>query len=61
MAADGDGVNYEELKKSDVFKQYQKQANALATADLDSLSEEEKMAFFISILLPLELAAAGTF
>ena len=51
IAEDGSGVKYSELKSSSLFQQYKAQAAELQHLDLSTLSEKEKMAFFISILL----------
>ena len=51
IAEDGSGVKYSELKSSSLFQQYKAQAAELQRLDLSTLSEKEKMAFFISILL----------
>ena len=50
IADDGSGVNYEALKKSQLFEQYKLQAKILKHVDLSTLSEVERTAFFISIL-----------
>ena len=50
ITEDGSGVKYEELPKSPLFSQYKQQAYQLRHANLTTLSEDEKMAFFISIL-----------
>ena len=50
IAEDGSGVKYSELKSSSLFQQYKAQAAELQHLDLSTLSEKEKMAFFISIL-----------
>ena len=50
ISEDGTGVKYSELPKNPLFIQYKQQAQALRNADLKPLSEDEKMAFFISIL-----------
>ena len=51
IAEDGSGVKYSELKSSSLFQQYKSQAAGLQYLDLTTLSEKEKTAFFISILL----------
>ena len=50
IAEDGMGVKYDELKHSKLFAQYKDQAAQLDSVDLAKLSENEKSAFFISIL-----------
>ena len=45
-----DGVNYVKLKDSKLLVQYKEQAASLRELDLTTLTEEEKIAFFISIL-----------
>ena len=50
IAEDGSGVKYSELKSSSLFQQYKAQAAELQHLDLSTLSEKEKMTFFISIL-----------
>ena len=50
IAEDGSGVKYSELRSSSLFQQYKAEAAALKQLDLSTLSEKEKMAFFISIL-----------
>ena len=50
IAEDGMGVRYQELSGSNLFSQYKEQAQALKDLDLSPLSENERMAFFISIL-----------
>ena len=48
---DGKGVNYPMLKESQIFKEYsEKMAPLLQHVKLDNISENEKKAFFISIL-----------
>ena len=51
ISEDGTGVKYDELKHSKLFTQYKEAAAQLNSVDLSKLSEEEKSAFFISILL----------
>ena len=51
IAEDGMGVRYQDLRGSKLFAQYKEQAEALRDLNLDPLTEQEKMAFFISILL----------
>lgn len=50
MAADGRGVDYAKLASSQLFSEYVKLSSQLATCDPTQLSEESRMAFFISIL-----------
>ena len=47
---DGKAVDYVQLKKSPLFSQYEQQARDISNIDLTTLNEEEKCAFFISIL-----------
>ena len=51
MTEDGRGVNYEKLTGSDLFKCYQSLTGELVQCDPSQLNEEERKAFFISILL----------
>ena len=51
MTDDGKGVNYPKLKESQIFKEYaEKMAPQLQSVKLDNINENEKKAFFISIL-----------
>lgn len=50
MDSSGRGVDYEKLIKSQQFKEYEELASQLSQADISILSENEKKAFFISIL-----------
>jgi hypothetical protein len=50
MTEDGKGVRYDELRQSALFSQYEDQAELIRNVDLSALSEDEKYAFFISIL-----------
>ena len=51
MTENGKGVNYQKLKDSQIFKEYsEKMAPQLQTVKLENISENEKKAFFISIL-----------
>ena len=51
MTENGKGVNYPKLKDSQIFKEYaEKMAPQLQSVKLDNVSENEKKAFFISIL-----------
>ena len=50
MTEDGRGVDYEELTSSDVFKRYESLAGELERCDPSKLDEDERKAFFISIL-----------
>lgn len=47
---DGQGVDYEKLKLSQQFKEYEELTPQLQNVELDGLSENDKKAFFISIL-----------
>ena len=51
MGDDGRSVNYEALRKSKTFAEYKTRTLDLHSITLQKLSHEEKMAFFISILL----------
>lgn len=53
MAEDGRGVGYSALAQSSLFKEFVQLARELSSCDVSSLSNEEKKAFFISILSPL--------
>lgn len=50
MTSDGRGVDYSSLSTSDAFAEYTKMAAELVHCDCSSLNEEERKAFFISIL-----------
>ena len=50
MAEDGKGVNYEMLTHSELFERYQSLARELEYCDPSQLDEDERKAFFISIL-----------
>ena len=50
MGADGRSVNYEALRKSQLFTDYKARTLDLHSINLQNLAHEEKMAFFISIL-----------
>ena len=52
ISEDGRGVKYKELQKSPLFEQYKEQAAGLRTIKLDELNEDQRKAFFISILGP---------
>ncbi|XP_050410377.1 uncharacterized protein LOC126824957 [Patella vulgata] len=49
MSEDGKGVAYPKLKTSPLFKEYKEDACLLQTIDLNTLSEDEKIPFFINI------------
>ena len=51
MSTDGRSVNYVSLKTSSLFKEYKQLVQDLGAVDLTSLTEQTKMAFFISILV----------
>lgn len=51
MDAEGRGVDYEGLRKSALFSEYVKLAGELVECDIGCLGEEERKAFFISILM----------
>lgn len=51
MTEDGKGVNYAMLTHSELFEQYQSLARELEHCDLSKLDENERKAFFISILI----------
>lgn len=51
IGADGQGVDYASLTSSKAFSEYIKIAQQLVNCDLTVLAEEERMAFFISILI----------
>jgi len=53
MTRDGKSVDYVQLKKSPLFSQYEQQAKAISNINLITLNENEKIAFFISILTPM--------
>ena len=58
MTDDGKVVNYPKLKESQIFKEYaEKMAPQLQSVKLDNISENEKKAFFISILYMLYFGA----
>ena len=50
MTEDGKGVNYEVLTHSKLFERYQSLARELEYCDPSQLNEDERKAFFISIL-----------
>ena len=50
ISPDGRGVDYSGLASSTPFQDYIKVANKLIKCDPSSLSEDERTAFFISIL-----------
>lgn len=50
MAEDGRGVDYAQLASSDLFAQYVKMVHQLVDCDPTPLPEQDRMAFFISIL-----------
>lgn len=50
ISDDGTAVRYDKLKHSTLFDQFKRDVAALRDIDLKTLSENEKMAFFISIL-----------
>ena len=50
IGADGRGVDYASLVSSKAFSEYVEVARQLVNCDLSMLAEEERMAFFISIL-----------
>ncbi|XP_067654988.1 uncharacterized protein [Haliotis asinina] len=49
MTGEGRGVNYTDLAKSDVFKEYKTQTALLHNVSLDTLSQNQLKAFFINI------------
>ena len=51
MTEDGKGVNYEMLTHSELFGRYQSLARQLDRCDPSQLEEDERKAFFISILV----------
>ncbi len=50
MDAEGRGVDYEGLQISKVFNEYVSLTEELVECDISCLGEEERKAFFISIL-----------
>lgn len=52
IGADGHGVDYMKLTSSRLFSDYVQMANQLVNCDPTLLLEQERMAFFISILYP---------
>ena len=52
---DGQGVDYEKLKLSQQFKEYEEITPQLQNVELDGLSENDKKAFFISILFIMSI------
>jgi hypothetical protein len=50
MCDEGKAVDYGAIRTSQVFSQYIEQCSRLADVDLRTLTDQEKMAFFISIL-----------
>ncbi len=50
MTSDGKGVDYASLSTSEAFMEYCRMAGELVTCDCTTMSEEERKAFFISIL-----------
>ena len=52
ITENGKGINYQKLKESQLFIEYSdKMAPLLQNVKLDKITENEKKAFFISILL----------
>ena len=51
MTEKGRAVDYSALRSSDMFARYTKECTMLHGVDLGSLGDEEKIAFFISIIL----------
>lgn len=49
MSDDGKSVDYDKMRKSPEFKEYQKDAIDLQRVDLSSLSEKDKKVFFLNI------------
>ena len=50
MSSDGKGVDYGALVRSEMFSQYQQLAIELIECDISALAQQERKAFFISIL-----------
>lgn len=46
----GDCVDYATLRSSDLYQEFQNSTSKLVTVDLDSYTEQQRKAFFISIL-----------
>ena len=45
----GDFVDYTALRSSDLYKEFQQSTNQLVRVDLDSYTEAQRKAFFISM------------
>ena len=50
MTDDGQGVDYSSLRESELFKEYQDQCRQLSHVDIGKMADNQKKAFFISIL-----------
>jgi len=50
MTPDGRGIDYGNLKSSDLFKEYVELSQQLSACDPSGLEENDRKAFFISIL-----------
>ena len=53
MSEDGREVHYHQLRSSGLFQDYEDVARQLCDCDLTELDDNEKKAFFVSILKPL--------
>lgn len=51
MTGEGKSVDYDGIRSSQVFIRYIAECSRLVTADLASLSQSERIAFFISMIL----------
>ena len=51
MTDDGHGINYGLLKTLPLFVEYKEKVKQLAIVDLHSMENNERMAFFINILI----------
>ncbi|VDI22554.1 Hypothetical predicted protein [Mytilus galloprovincialis] len=61
MGNEGQGVDYEKLRLSQQFKEYEELTSQLQNVNLTDLSENEKKAFFINLYNALTIHAGHTF
>ena len=59
MSGDGRGIDYTALVSSKSFSDYIQLAGQLENCDLTTLAQDERMAFFISILNCIALGVGG--
>lgn len=55
MSCDGKSIDYQALRQSSDFSEYEKQASELNSFSLKNLTETQKKVFFISILNRMKL------